>query len=192
MKTFSIYPSNLWILDSYLNWIVGSKLGIILLIIFMYWWKFELVLYSSSMEEISNKFFDGFQSNSYGSRICWQSWISLSVVGCMMTPQVDTLISIGTKRSSEYSIPNYLCGSVGSSHICIPNFWHWFEFTGKFSILFPNHKSYPNSSMPTSTESSVNTVTQVHIVILNFLYIIIGMETQCTPPKLIILVGSWL
>ena len=65
--------------------------------------------------------------------------------------------------SSYASIPSFLFGSVGSSHIWIPNFWHWFGCISNFSMLFPNHKPFPNSSITTSPESSVKSVTPVHI-----------------------------
>ena len=84
-----------------------------------------------------------------------------------MSPQVDSFISIGTKRSSDTSISSFLCGPFGSSHICIPNFWNWFGFISDFSILLLNHKPLPNFSIITSPESSVNAVTPVHIGIFN-------------------------
>ena len=67
------------------------------------------------------------------------------------------------KSSSDVSIPSFLCGLVGSSHILIPNFWHWFGFISDFHILFPNHKPCTNSSITIYPESSVNVVTPVHI-----------------------------
>ena len=44
-----------------------------------------------------------------------------------------------------------------------PKLWYWFGFISIFSILFPNHKPCPNSSIATSTESSFKAVTPVHI-----------------------------
>ena len=81
----------------------------------------------------------------------------------MTSPQVDNFITVGMKRSSDASTPNLLCGSVGSSHIFISNFWNWFGFISDFSIMFPNHKPCLNSSIATSPESSVNKVTPVQI-----------------------------
>ena len=129
----------------------------------MHRWQFELVLYSSVTEEISDKLFDGSQSNSSDRRIFWHSWSSSSVGGCLTSPQVDPSIVIGMNRSSDDSIPIFLCGSVGLSHIWFPNFRHWFGFISDFSILFPNHKPCPNSSINTSPESGVKAVTPVHI-----------------------------
>ena len=83
-----------------------------------------------------------------------------------MIPQFYYLITIRINRSSDTSTPNFMGGSVGSIHICIPKFWHWFEFISDFSILFPNHKPCPNSSISTSAESSVNGLTTVQIVVL--------------------------
>ena len=83
----------------------------------------------------------------------------------MMIPQFDLSDAIWMNRYSDASIPNFLCGSVGSSHIFISNFLRWFGFISDFSILFTNHKPYPNSSIITSPESSVNALTPVHIVI---------------------------
>ena len=85
----------------------------------------------------------------------------------MMSPQFDPSIGNGMKRYYEASITNFLCGSVGSSHICIPNFWHWFGFISDFFILFTNHKSCPKSSIISSPESSANTVTLAQIGILS-------------------------
>ena len=62
-----------------------------------------------------------------------------------------------------FSITSFLCGSVGSSHIWIPNFRHWFGFISDFSIIFPNHKPFPKSSITTSPESSVKKATPVYI-----------------------------
>ena len=61
MEKFYIALSNLWIPKSYLHWIVGSAHGTLLSTILMYQWKLELVLYSSSIEETSNKIFFGSQ-----------------------------------------------------------------------------------------------------------------------------------
>ena len=44
-----------------------------------------------------------------------------------------------------------------------PNFWHWFGFISDFSILFPNHKPCPKSSITTYPESSVKAVTPVNL-----------------------------
>ena len=33
-------------------------------------------------------------------------------------------------------ITNFMCGSVGSSHICIPKFWHWFGCISDFPFCF--------------------------------------------------------
>ena len=85
-----------------------------------------------------------------------------------MIPQDDPYIAIGVKRSSDASILNFLFGSVESSYIFIPNFRHCFGFISYFSILFPNYKPCPNSSINTSSESSSNVVTSVHIFIFNF------------------------
>ena len=83
-----------------------------------------------------------------------------------MSPQVDPYIFIGINRSHDASIPNFLCGSVGSLHICILIFCHWFGFISYSFILFPDHKPCPNSSIITSPELCVNTLTPVHIGIL--------------------------
>ena len=85
----------------------------------------------------------------------------------MIIPQVYHSVSIGKKRSSDASITNFLCGSVGYLHLCIPNFRHWIGFISDFPILFPNHKPLPNFSVTTSTESSVNTLTPIHIGIFS-------------------------
>ena len=87
----------------------------------MYQWKFELVLYSSSLEEISNKLFDGSQSNSYDRRIFWHSRSSSSVGRCVMSSQVDPYIFIGINRSSDASIPKwkYKDQLVSSSRILL-------------------------------------------------------------------------
>ena len=69
-----------------------------------------------------------------------------------MSLQVHPYITIGMKRSSDASITNLLCGSVGSLHIFYPKLWHWFGFISDFSILFPNHKTCPDSSIITSHE----------------------------------------
>ena len=82
-----------------------------------------------------------------------------------MIPWVDTSIAIGMKRSSEASIPNFLCGSVGSLHIYIPNFRRLFGFISDFYILFTNNKPFRNSSITKSPESSSNAATLVQIVI---------------------------
>ena len=88
-----------------------------------------------------------------------------------MIPQFDPYVEICMKRSSYESISNFLCGSVGSSHICIPNFQHWFGFIGNFSILFPNHKPFPNPIISTSLESSSNALIPVQICIFTcFVY----------------------
>ena len=129
----------------------------------MYRWKFELVLYSPSIKDISNKFFDWYQSNSSDRIFFWHSWSPSSVLGCVTIPQVDPSIIIGVYRSFDASIPSFLCGSVYSSHIWIPNFWHSFGFISDFPILFPNHKTFPNSIIITSSESRVKAVTPVHI-----------------------------
>ena len=65
--------------------------------------------------------------------------------------------------SSDDSIISFLCGSVGSLHFWIPNCWHWLGFISEFSILFPNQKPSPNSSIPASIESNVKAVTPVYI-----------------------------
>ena len=72
-------------------------------------------------------------------------------------------IFIGINRTSDVSIPIFLCGSVRSSHIWNPNFQHLFGFISDFSILFTNDKPCTKSSIATSPESSVNTVTHVFI-----------------------------
>ena len=92
----------------------------------------------------------------------WHSWISSSVGGCVTIPQVDTSIFLGINRSSDASINIFLCGSVRSLHIWIPNFQHWFDFVHYFTILFPNHKPCTNSNITAPPESSVNAVTPVH------------------------------
>ena len=81
----------------------------------------------------------------------------------MTSQQVDPSIVIGMNRYYDNSIPSFLCGLVGSLHILILNFRHWFGFISDFSILFPNHNPFPSSSITTSTESSVKSVTPVHI-----------------------------
>ena len=81
----------------------------------------------------------------------------------MLIPQVNPYINIGTDRYYDTSITRFLCGLVGSSHIWIPNFQHWFGFISDFSVLFPNHKPCTKSSITTPTESSVKKVTPVHI-----------------------------
>ena len=81
----------------------------------------------------------------------------------MIIQKFDPSIVIGMNRSSYASITNLLCGSVGSSHFCILDFWHWFGFISDFSILFTNHKPLPNYSINSSPESSVNKVTPVQI-----------------------------
>ena len=80
-----------------------------------------------------------------------------------MSPKVDPSIFIGTNRSYDASIPSFLCRLVGSLHIWIPNFWHWFGFISDFSILFTNHKPCTNSSITTSPESSAKAVKPLHI-----------------------------
>ena len=163
MEFFYIYLSNSWIPEASLHWIVGGTYRTFLPTILMYRWKFELFLYSSPIEGFSNKFFDGTQSNSYDRRIFWHSWSSSLVGGCVTRPLVDPSVFIRKNRSSDASIPSFLCGSVGSSHIWIPNFWHWFGFISDFYILFTNHKPCKNSSITTSPEPSVKSVTTVHI-----------------------------
>ena len=81
----------------------------------------------------------------------------------MPIPQVDPSIFNGIDMSYDASIFRFLCVSVGSLHILITNFWHWFGFISDFSILFSNHKPSPNSSTTTSSESNVNEVTYVCI-----------------------------
>ena len=81
----------------------------------------------------------------------------------MTSPKVNPSIVILTDRSSDASIHSILCGSVGSLHILIPNFWNSFGFISDFSILFTSHKPRPKSSITTSPESSVKSVTPVHI-----------------------------
>ena len=67
------------------------------------------------------------------------------------------------KRSSDASIPSFLCGAAGLLHIWIPNFLRWFGFISYFSILFLNHKPFSNSSISNSPKSSVKAVTRVNI-----------------------------
>ena len=135
LSTINSDLSKSWIKESSLHWVVGGALGTLLLTILIYRWKFELVLYFFSIEEITNTFFDGYQSNSSYSRILWHSWSSPLVGGCVMNPQVDTSILIGVNRSSDASIPIFLCGLAGSSHIWIPKFRHWFGL----SVIFPSY-----------------------------------------------------
>ena len=152
METFDIALSKSWIPESYLHWIFGDAHGTLLSTIFMSRWKFELVLYSSSIEEISNKLFNGFQSNSSYRRIFWHSWNSLPVRACVTIPKSDPSIFIGMNRSSDASNTSFLRGLVGSLYIWTPNFRNWLGFISDFSILFPNHKPCPNSSISTSPE----------------------------------------
>ena len=100
-----------------------------------------------------------------------------------MIQQVHISIATGMKRYSDTSIPNFLCLSVDSLHICIPKFLHWFGFISDFSILFPNHKPLPKPSINTSPEFSVNSVTSVQIGIFTFLYFMVGMEAHCPTLK---------
>ena len=139
MKKIVIALSNSRIPYSSLHWIFGSGIGILLSTIFIKRWNFDIILYSSSVEENWNKLFDESQSNSYSRRIHWQSWSSWSVGWCMMSPQINPSVAIWMNRSSDASFPNFLCESVRLLHICIPNFWHWFPFIGDLPILFPNH-----------------------------------------------------
>ena len=163
METFSSALSNSWIPESSLHWTIGGAHDNMLSTILMYWWIFELFLKSSSIEEISNKFFDGSQPNSSDRKIFWYLWSLSSVEGCVTIPQVDPSIVIGMNRSSYDSIISFIYGLVRSSHLWIPNFWHWFGFISDFSIIFPKHKSFPNSSVTTSPESIFKEVTPVHI-----------------------------
>ena len=94
-----------------------------------------------------------------------------------MIPKVYPSIEIGMKRSSGASIANFLCGSVGSSHICIPNFWHWFGFINDFLFCF---QAINLSQTPLLTPTLNQVSTQYHQYILVysfFLYIMVGMET---------------
>ena len=152
MEIFDISPSNSWVTYSSQHWIVVGAHGDLLSTMLIYRWKFELVLYSSSIEEISKKLFDGSQLNSSDGIIFWYSWSSLSVVGCVIIPKFDPYIVIGMSRSYDASIPSFLRELVRSSHIWIQKFWHWFRFISDVSTLFPNHKSCPNSSITTSHE----------------------------------------
>ena len=72
-------------------------------------------------------------------------------------------ITIGIKRFSDASIPKLLCESVGSSHICIPNFWHWFGFISDFFHSFSKPKPSLNYIITTSPKSRVNVVTPLNI-----------------------------
>ena len=112
------------------------------------------------------KIFDESQSNLSDRRIFWHSWSLLSVGVCVTIPQFDPSIVIGANRSSDASIPSFLCGLVGSSHTWIPHFQYCFGFISDFSIIFTDHKPYPNSGITTSPESSVNTVTPLRIISL--------------------------
>ena len=111
----------------------------------------------------SKIFFDGSQSKSYDRRIFWHQWKSSSVGGCVASPQVDPSIFIGMNRYSDASIPRFLCGLVKSSHIWTSKLSALVWVYQWFFILFPNYKPCTNFSITTSPESSVNTVTPVHI-----------------------------
>ena len=80
-----------------------------------------------------------------------------------MVPQVDTSIAIWIKISPDALIANFLCGSVGSSHIFIPKFRHWIRLISDFCIRFPDHKPYQNSNITTFAESIFNAVTPVQV-----------------------------
>ena len=95
IDTFSVALSNWWIIESSLHCIVGGAHGTLLSTIFIHRWKFELVLYSSPIDEISNKIVDVSESNSSDRIIFWHSWISSSVGGCVMIPQLILQFSLG-------------------------------------------------------------------------------------------------
>ena len=80
-----------------------------------------------------------------------------------MIPKLYPPIAIGMKLSSENSITNFLCGSVGSLNICIPKFRHWFGFISDFTILFTNHRLFPNSSITNYPKLSSNSVPPMKI-----------------------------
>ena len=150
MEKIAISLSNSWIPESYLHWIVEGTPGTMLSTILMYRCIFRLFLYSSSIEEISNKFFGGSQSHSSDNRIFWHSWSSSSVGGWVTSPQVDTSIVIGMNRFSDDSIPSFLCGLVWSLHIWIPNFRHWFGFISDFPSYFQTTRIVQTPVLPTA------------------------------------------
>ena len=85
-----------------------------------------------------------------------------------MRPHLYPSVAIGMKRCSDAPITNFLCGSVGSSHMCIPKFWHWFRFISIFPILFTKYKPSPKHSIITWPESIVNAVTPEQIGIFTY------------------------
>ena len=80
-----------------------------------------------------------------------------------MSPQVDTSVSIGIKRSVYASITSFLCGSAGSSPIFIPKCCHGFGLTSDFSMQLPNHRPCQKSRIMNSPESSGKIVTSLQI-----------------------------
>ena len=100
----------------------------------------------------------------------------------MIIPQVYPSIVIGINISSGASITNFMCGSVGSSNIFLPEIMHFFGLMSDFYIRLTNHKPYRNSNITTYPESSENSVTLVQIVIFTCSEYFGRKETQCTPP----------
>ena len=68
-----------------------------------------------------------------------------------MSPQVYSSNVIGVNRSSDASV---LWIGLVIKYLNPKLLWHWFGLNSDFSILFPNHKLFPNFSITTSTESS--------------------------------------
>ena len=118
-----------------------------------------LLFWSSYIDDILNICFDGSQSCSFEILMCQHVSNSSSVVYWVTNPHVYTTVDIGIWVLKSASIPSDLCLLVGSSHIGIPKYWHWLGFIKVFSILFPNHKPWKN----TSSESIVYEVAPVHI-----------------------------
>ena len=94
-----------------------------------------------------------------------------------MSSQFDPHIYIEINRSFYASITRFLFVSVGSSHLLISSFWHWFGFISDSSIIFPNYKSCPNYNITTYPESSVNIVTPAPIGTLIF-YVYSGRNVE--------------
>ena len=80
-----------------------------------------------------------------------------------LNPHMDSTINIGIWVLKSASIPSGLCWLVGSSHICIPKFWHWLVFIKVLSILFPNRKHCPNIIIINSLDSILYEVAPIHI-----------------------------
>ena len=96
--------------------------------------------------------FDGSQSRSFEIVMCQHVSTSSSVGYRVINSHVDTTINIGLWILKSASITSVMFWLVGSLRIGIPRAQHWLGFIKVFSILFPNHKPWPNLSITTSPD----------------------------------------